>query len=629
MDQPSWIGLLLDELRESPSEAEFLQRLLEKLSARREWPGGGVVRSEPPHWRLIVAVPAGIQVPVDLAADALDSGSEKRHGEWLALPMGAPGSDRNFDPTALLIKVTGRQDWASFAEALAAGCRLVRDGNRSQRRAARLELLLEITREWAQTDRLDTLLHRMAEAATRLFDCDRATIFLWDQRQHLLIGRPALGMENDELRLSDNAGVVGRVVKSGESERVDRHDDRRAIHGDVDKRSGYTTETILCVPMRTPAGDMLGAFELLNKRQGNFTSDDEAELTELALYAAVALANTQEWERLLSMREQMVAEAAEEAQMVGDCASIVALRSTIRKVADTDLAVLVLGENGTGKEVVAQSLHYASRRRAAPFVAVNCAALAETLLESELFGHEKGAFTDARETRAGKFEVADGGTLLLDEIGDMSLGGQAKLLRVLEEKTIVRVGGHQPIETDVRVVAATNQDLTELVRQRKFREDLYFRLNVVSLELPPLRERGDDVLLLAEFFLRQHCRKQGRKFPTLTAAARKRLLAHRWPGNVRELRNLMERVAYLTSGPKIDADDLSFTLSPGQGASQGRMATGLTLQAATNEFQSDYIRRTIEQVRGNVTEAARLLEVHRSNLYRKMRSLGMEPGDEP
>ena len=209
--------------------------------------------------------------------------------------------------------------------------------------------------------------------------------------------------------------------------------------------------------------------------------------------------------------------------LVGESPAIQAVRSTIRRVADTDLAILILGENGTGKEVVARSIHYRSRRRNEPFIAVNCAALTETLLESELFGHEKGAFTDAHEARAGKFEAASGGTLFLDEIGDMSLAGQAKLLRVLEEKNVVRVGGSREIHTDVRVLAATNQKLAELVRAKRFREDLYFRLNVVTLELPPLRERGDDVLLLAEHFLHQFCRQAGRRTPKFTAAARKRL----------------------------------------------------------------------------------------------------------
>jgi Nif-specific regulatory protein len=348
---------------------------------------------------------------------------------------------------------------------------------------------------------------------------------------------------------------------------------------------------------------------------------------ELAAYATVALENTQQFAELIERHEIMIQEAAQDTLLVGASPPIEALRTTVRRIADTDLAVLLLGENGTGKEVVARLIHFGSRRRKHPFIAVNCAALTETLLESELFGHEKGAFTDAHESRAGKFELASGGTLFLDEIGDMSLSGQAKLLRVLEEKTIVRVGGSKSIHTDVRVLAATNQKLVELVRARRFREDLYFRLNVVTLELPPLRERGNDVMLLAEHFLREFSKRAGRRAPKITAAARKRLESHTWPGNVRELRNLMERLAYLTFGEKIEAEDLAFILSPGA-ATPALVDAGLSLNDATHEFQKAYIQQAIERARGNVSLAATNLDVHRSNLYRKMRQLGMETDEE-
>lgn len=626
MSSIHWPQIIAD-VQSSSDEAAFQTRIVRLLAESRDIKTAALVRSQPPDW--VVAASAGSmtgQLPLDLAADALDSGQPFQGSDWTATPLRAP-QDSTLPPTALLL--AGNSDWdaAVLGFGLGAACAVVRDRQQQRRHAERLQTLLEITHQWAQSDNLETLLNRMAEAATRLFHCDRATIFLWDRPHKMLVGRPALGMENNELRVPDDVGVVGRVVQQGEPERVDRADDRAAIHGAVDKQTGYTTETILCVPLVAPDGETLGAFELLNKCEGNFLPDDLTGLLELATHAAVALANTQQWEQLFERHQLLVDEAADRVQMIGSCAAIEALRSTIAKVAAADLAVLVLGENGTGKEVVAQSLHYRSPRRNEPLIAVNCAALTETLLESELFGHEKGAFTGANESRAGKFEVASGGTLFLDEIGDMSLSGQAKLLRALEQKEVVRVGGHETISTDVRVVAATNQNLAELVRDKKFREDLYFRLNVVTLDLPPLRERGDDVITLAKFFLRQLCVKQGRKPPTLTAAAKKRLVAHRWPGNVRELRNLMERVAYLATGNKIDADDLAFTLSPGAKKTAG-MQTGLPLSEATHDFQSDYIRRTIDQVRGNVTEAAKLLGVHRSNLYRKMRALGMETDEE-
>jgi Nif-specific regulatory protein len=302
------------------------------------------------------------------------------------------------------------------------------------------------------------------------------------------------------------------------------------------------------------------------------------------------------------------------------------LRTTIGRVADTDLAILILGENGTGKEVVSRMIHYKSRRRDQPLVAVNCAAITETLLESELFGHEKGAFTDAHQAREGKFELASGGTLFLDEIGDLSLGGQSKLLRVLEEKVVVRVGGSMPIHTDARVVAATNQNLAQMVAEKKFREDLYYRLNVVTLEMPPLRARGDDALLLAEHFLREFCLKSHRRALTMTPLARKRLTQHAWPGNVRELRNLMERLAYLSQGDTIEAADLEFILVPAH-ASHVAAASELALADATTQFQVDYINGAIARAGGNVSDAAEQLGLHRSNLYRKMRQLGMS-GDQ-
>jgi Nif-specific regulatory protein len=381
------------------------------------------------------------------------------------------------------------------------------------------------------------------------------------------------------------------------------------------------------VPLVSLDGTRLGAFEVLNRRDGAFTAEDEDGLAELASHAAVALENTQQFAELLERHEKLVEQAAQDTLLVGESPAIQSIRKTLRRIADTDLAVLILGENGTGKEVVARSIHFGSRRRKHPFIAVNCAALTETLLESELFGHEKGAFTDAHEARAGKFELASGGTLFLDEIGDMSLAGQAKLLRVLEDKTIVRVGGSKPIHTDVRVLAATNQKLADLVRAKRFREDLYFRLNVVSLELPPLRDRGADIMLLAEHFLREFSRKAGRRLLKFSAAARKRLESHTWPGNVRELRNLTERLAYLSAGDRIEAEDLAFILAPSANQ-QSFVDSGLNLNEATSEFQRKYIQQAIDRARGNVSQAARNLDVHRSNLYRKMRQLGMETGDE-
>ncbi|MEC9092371.1 MAG: sigma-54-dependent Fis family transcriptional regulator [Planctomycetota bacterium] len=505
--------------------------------------------------------------------------------------------------------------------------RIGRELRQKDRRLRRQQAILGIAAQWNQTQELVPLLEHMAEASTSLINAERASIFLWDKPNRTLIGRPALGVDTNELQIPDTTGIVGQVVQTGEVRRVDLDTrEQQAIDRKVDQELGFETKTLLCAPL-LHHGKILGAFEVINKIGGNFDSEDEADLIELAGQAAVALSNTQHIEKLLRKQQTLVNQAAAEVQMIGECAAMLKLTSTIERVADTELSVLILGENGTGKEVAGQMLHYLSNRRQDPLVTVNCAAITESLLESELFGHEKGAFTDAHETRAGKFELAAGGTLFLDEIGDMSLAGQAKLLRVLEEKVVVRVGGSTPIPADVRIVAATNQNLTERVREKKFREDLFFRLTVVTIDMPPLRDRANDILLLAEFFLKNFCQQAKRSPPTFSPAARKLLLNHSWPGNVRELRNMMERVAYLSKNERIDNEDLHFILTaPIQSESQ--LSLDLNLAEATRDFQLQFIEKQIHASRGNMTEAAKKLGLHRSNLYRKMRQLGMDCTEE-
>jgi transcriptional regulator with GAF, ATPase, and Fis domain len=588
-----------------------------------------IVRGEKGQWRSVGNFGPRRTLPAELLAEALDREMHAEEGGWYVVPL-APRS-QTAEMLAVYRVVKAAKDrqglLTPLAEWLRVGLTQIRARQQERDRATRLQAILEIAAQWQQTHEMNPLLVQMAETAIRLLSAERASIFLWDKANRTLVGRPALGVEGGELRIPDDTGIVGQTVQSGEPRRVDVDvaAEQREIDRRVDRNLKFETRSLLAVPLRGRSGELFGAFELINKIGGNFTDDDQEALTELAAHAAVALENTQELEKLLNTKRQVAEQAAQGVQLIGNSPAIVALRSTIRRVAETELAVLVLGENGTGKEVVAQMIHYHSQRRSEPFVAVNCAALTETLLESELFGHEKGAFTDARETRQGKFELAASGTLFLDEIGDMSLGGQAKLLRVLEEKVVVRVGGSASIPTNARVIAATNQNLADLVRARKFREDLYFRLNVVTLDLPPLRQRDDDVVLLAEHFLKHFSALARRKPLKFTAPAKKRLVAHEWPGNVRELRNLMERLAYLSAEDqdKLDAPDLAFIMSPGATSSRG-VDLEATLAEGTRQFQIELIQQHIQRARGNMTAAAERLGLHRSNLYRKMRQLGLE-----
>lgn len=575
------------------------------------------------QWSLAGTTAALARIPVDLAASACDQGHVVREADWAGAPLtpaDEPAEVLLLSPSDLLSDAALSELASIFQSCL----QLAKLQQRSRLRIEQLQTLLELAITWHRSQDLTDLLDNMARAAARVLHADRASIFLWDRANSELVGHPALGVEGKPLRIPDDLGVAGSVLKDGVPQRWDASDDPRAINQRIGKQLGYVTNSLLAVQLVDKRGRAMGVFEVLNHRDGRFSAEDELFLIELAKHAGAALENTQRIDELMRTRDRLVESASASVELVGSCPQIEALRQTIARVAPTDLAVLLLGENGTGKEVVSRSLHLQSRRNAQPFVAVNCAAIPEALLESELFGHEKGAFTDAISTRVGKFELAAGGTLLLDEIGEMSLGGQAKLLRVLEEKVVVRVGGTAVVRTDVRVIAATNQNLAELVRQKRFREDLYFRLCVVTLSLPPLRERGEDIIILAEHFLEHFGHQVGRRTLTLSTAARERLRAHAWPGNVRELRNQMERVAYLSAGPVVEESDLAFVLSPTQTAEAKSMPGTMTLNDATDSFQRDYIRRHVEAAGGNIAHAAQRLGLHRSNLYRKMRQLGME-----
>ena len=300
---------------------------------------------------------------------------------------------------------------------------------------------------------------------------------------------------------------------------------------------------------------------------------------------------------------------------VGESSAITRVLDTIRQVAPSRATVLVTGESGTGKELAAHAIHQLSPRRRGPFIAVHCAALSPQLLESELFGHEKGSFTGATERRIGRFEQAAGGTLFLDEIGEIDAATQVKILRVLGERVFERVGGNKPIQADVRLVAATNRDLAKMVAEGKFREDLYFRLNVVQLHLPPLRDRSEDIPLLAEHFLRDAARENEKPARELTPDAMKCLLAYSWPGNVRELRAAIEHGVVMANGPKITLRDLPAAIREASPAgASGRGPLPLNLE----ETEISLMRRALAECKGNRTLAAEKLGISRRTLHRKL-----------
>jgi two-component system, NtrC family, nitrogen regulation response regulator NtrX len=367
------------------------------------------------------------------------------------------------------------------------------------------------------------------------------------------------------------------------------------------------------VPLAHKAG-RLGAYDFIEK---------PLSLEKVALTLRNAIGDKKKDERIHQLREQL----EEGVTLIGDSGPIRELRRQIEVTAPTNGRVLIFGENGTGKELVARAIHALSARRDEPFVEMNCAAIPEELIESELFGHVKGAFTGAGDSKPGRFVLADGGTLFLDEIGDMSLRTQAKVLRVLQEQAFEPVGG-STLRVDVRVIAATNKDLKAEIAATRFREDLYFRLNVVPLRVPPLRERAEDIPALARHFVEQFSRAYGR-VRTLGPESLTALQSYRWPGNVRELKNVIERMVILTPSEVIGPDQVRRTIGP---ESDSQPAAdpfeGFTsLREGRESFERQFILKKLDEAGGNVVRAAELLGLERSNLYRKMRAYGIRGGE--
>ena len=374
----------------------------------------------------------------------------------------------------------------------------------------------------------------------------------------------------------------------------------------------------LPVLIMTAFGSLETAIAALRAGAYDFvTKPVDLDLLNIALQRALQHSHLQEKVRLL--KDQVRRQQPDE-ELLGESAALQEIKQQILRIAELDTSVLISGESGTGKELVARALHRQSQRNEGPFVAINCAALPENLLESELFGHVRGAFTDARENRKGLFVEASGGTLLLDEIAEMPLPLQPKLLRVLEDHKVRPLGGSNEIDCDVRVLAATHRNLAEAVEMGRFRSDLFYRLNVIQLELPPLRERGNDILLLAMRFIQQLGKRFNKSVVGLAQPAAACLLTYDWPGNVRELRNVIERALVLTRHDQLTVEDLPEQIRhPAAGGAVPASLTEAGQIITLEEMEQRYIHQVLEQLQGNRTLAARLLGVDRKTLYRKLK----------
>jgi Nif-specific regulatory protein len=387
-----------------------------------------------------------------------------------------------------------------------------------------------------------------------------------------------------------------------------------------DSLTSLGATSLICAPVLF-GEKVLGLIHLYCTDPHKALSTEDLEFTvAVAKQLGTVIHQLQRQASLSAENQSLRAQLKVESELVGTHPAMKAVEHQIARVAGTNATVLIRGESGAGKELVARAIHYSSARREGPFVCLNCAALTETLLESELFGHEKGSFTGATEKKVGKFEAAHHGTIFLDEIGEMNVGTQAKLLRILEGHPFERVGGNAPIRVDVRVVSATNQPLEQNVKEGTFRRDLFFRLQVVEIVVPPLRDRLDDVAILADHFLKRFVRETGRKIRGFTPAALQKLQGYHWPGNVRELRNVVERAVALGSGPMLDVGDVWLSSLEANGPLPLVHAAAAYEPLSIEELEKRHILRTLEHTDWNKTQAAAILEIERSTLDRKIKA---------
>jgi Nif-specific regulatory protein len=485
-----------------------------------------------------------------------------------------------------------------------------------------LNVLLDFSRTVNSVRGLHALQEKVLEAVLAIIPADQAAILLTENGVagfSSIVGRNRELGANQPIHASQT--ILNRVLEENLavlSSDVQSDDAYREAESLIERR----VHSVLAVPLEV-LGKVLGVMYLDASSPGaRFDSDLLQLVTTLGNITALAIENARQLERLGGENRRLYEELNIHHSMIGESKAMHEVYDFVSRVAGRDSTVLISGESGTGKELVARAVHMNSGRVDKPFVAINCAAITETLLESELFGHERGAFTGAVTQKKGKLEVAEGGTVFLDEIGELAVPMQAKLLRVLQEREFERVGGTRPIKLDVRLIAATNRDLKEASKTGAFRPDLYYRLNVVSLHVPALRERREDIPMLAAFFATQCGEKVKRRVAGISPEARTCLMRYDWPGNVRELENAIERAVVLGSTELILPDDLPDSILE-ETAAAGEPVSAL--HDGIREAKKVLIERAIEQANGNYTEAAKILGVHANHLFRLIRTLNLKP----
>ena len=468
-----------------------------------------------------------------------------------------------------------------------------------------------------------------AEIKTRL-QADRVSIFLFDRESCELWS--VVSQETQTMCLDARLGIAGHAAMTGEVVNVTDAYEHPLFYKEVDLETGYRTRTLLALPLKNSRSEVIAVGEAVNKQNGVFTTEDAEAMQALLTPFAKTLEGIpiKKPSGLPDTRGQP-GEGFSTQKIVGMSHKMEAIIRLIDQIRDSSVDVLIQGENGTGKELVAKALHHSSPRANRPFVALNCAALPDNLVEAELFGIEKGVATGV-ERRMGKFEAASGGTLFLDEIGDLSLAAQAKILRVLQERAVDRVGGGKPIPIDVRIIAATNRDLYASIKEKLFREDLYYRIKVIRIQTPPLREIREDIPVLANHFLEKHCKTMGVELKSFTPAAMQDLMRYSWPGNNRQLENEVKRLIATVRGKTITEDHLDPSIrSPESSAPVAQQtiepvtapSTVQSLSATVEAVERRMIEDALRKSGGNKQKAAQALGLSRQGLIKKLKRLGL------
>jgi Nif-specific regulatory protein len=498
--------------------------------------------------------------------------------------------------------------------------------------------ILDICQRLGSERNLPRLVELIMEEGARLMGADRATVFLVDSSLGEFQSLVALGTDQT-LRFDAKLGVAGAALREAGTINVpDVSADQRFYSG-VDSQTGYQTRNLLATPLKTSDGRILGVIEVINKQTGPFDQHDQQLLEALGTQVAIAVENCQLVEQLERQRDRLQGQNARlldevkqkfcPSTLVGSSQQMQKVVELIQQVAPSQANVLITGESGTGKELAARAIHFGSPRCNEPFIAINCAAIPEHLLESELFGIEKGVATGV-ERRIGRMEQAEGGTLFLDEIGDMSFAGQSKLLRAIQERTIERVGGRQPIPVDVRIIAATNRNLQSRILEGAFREDLFYRLNVIQIGMPALRRIPEDIPALARHFIQVACGELRRAPLKISPGAERLLQTYSWPGNSRELQNEVLRAVLLARGPTLTESDFSDRLRATPASLPVEASDSpVLLKEAIAQAEKELIMEALETCGQNRQQAARRLGLTRQGLLKKMKRYGIGRQPDP